>query len=109
MRRAIMLVAAATAFAAAFSAVPAAAQLGAAPKAPRTMDGIALVERESWRKEMTRRKQMMNDPVRKERAARAVALINAGDCAGALQLAINEQDTDMAATIRKACQAPAAQ
>jgi hypothetical protein len=95
-------------------ALPAAAQISAAGRSTairpiRGMDGVALVERETWRKEMTRRNRLVNDPARKARAERAAAMINLGQCAEAHQMAVDEQDTDMAATIKKACQPVAAQ
>ena len=45
-------------------------------------------------------------PGRLNRADRAAALINAGDCPGALALALNERDRRLASRIAEVCETP---
>lgn len=51
---------------------------------------------------LNRRSDAYN-PVRENRAERVAALLNAGDCAGAYQITIDERDRDMASRVIESC------
>lgn len=60
-------------------------------------------EGDAWRNQMTRQATENVSPARADRANRLSAMINAGDCQGAHETAVEEGDRRMARRIAAAC------